>query len=113
MRKHAVLSLALFLVFITAMSASAKTHSKYHHMHGDVESIDSTAGTFTVKHGTESSTFKTDTSTKFRAAGKAITLADLKAGVGVRVAYTEDGTDKTAATVDTVHTKKNLDKTPS
>jgi Cu/Ag efflux protein CusF len=110
MRKHVVLSLALILVLVTAISASAKTmhpKDKYHRMHGDVESIDSAAGTFTVKHGDETSTFKTDSSTKFRGVGKVITLADLKAGDDVRVSFTESGTDKTAARVDVAHGKKD------
>jgi outer membrane lipoprotein-sorting protein len=108
MRKHVVLSLALILVFVTAISASAKTHTKdkYHRMHGDVESVDSAAGTFTVKHGNDSSTFKTDSSTKIRGGGKVITLADLKPGDDVRVSFTESGADKTAARVDVAHGKK-------
>ena len=110
MRIHVVLSLALILLFVTAMSASAKhthTKDKYHRMHGDIESVDSTAGTFTVKHANETSTFKTDSSTKFRGAGKVITLADLKAGDDVRVSFTETGTDKMAARVDVAHGKKD------
>jgi hypothetical protein len=116
MRKHVVLSLALLLVFVTAISASAKTHhtsSKYTRMHGDVDSVDSAGGTFTVKHGNDSSTFKTDSSTKFKGAGKTITLADLKPGDDVRVSYTTDGTDKMAARVDVAHGKKNMDKNHS
>ncbi len=113
MRKHVVLSLALLLVFVTAISASAKSHhhtsSKYTRMHGDVDSVDSAGGTFTVKHGNDSSTFKTDASTKFKGAGKTITLADLKPGDDVRVSYTMDGTDKMAARVDVAHGKK-MDK---
>ncbi|HZF12847.1 MAG TPA: DUF5666 domain-containing protein [Thermoanaerobaculia bacterium] len=113
MRKHVVLALTLFLVLITAISAGAKTSSsktKYHRMHGDVDSIDATAQTFTVKHGNESSTFKTDSSTKFRGAGKAIGFPDLKVGDDVRVSFTETGTDKTAARVDVAHGKKTAAK---
>ena len=33
-------------------------------MHGDIESVDSTAKTFTVKHNNETSTFKTDDATQ-------------------------------------------------
>jgi len=109
MRKYTLLSLALLLVLVTAGSANAKSHTKdkYHRMHGDVESVDSTAGTFTVKHGNDSSTFKTDSSTKFRGAGKVIGLVDLKPGDDVRVSFTESGTDKTAARVDVAHGKTN------
>ena len=109
MRKHVVLALTLFLVLITAATAGAKgtsTKSKYHRMHGDIASIDATAQTFTVKHGDETSTFKTDSSTKYRGAGKTIGFPDLKVGDDVRVSFTESGTDKTAARVDVAHGKK-------
>jgi Cu/Ag efflux protein CusF len=117
MRKRFVLSLALVLVFAGALAAVAQTSgsmsstpsgstAKYHRVHGSIESVDATAQTFTVKHGNDTSTFKTDASTKFKGAGKAITFADLKAGDEVRVSYTENGTDKTAARVDTGHWKK-------
>src|SRR5436305_13056915 len=108
MRKHVVLALALFLVLITAVSAGAKTGSskmKYHRMHGSIDSVDATAQTFTGKHGNETSTFKTDSSTKFKGAGKVITFADLKVGDDVRVSFTESGTDKMAARVDVAHGK--------
>jgi hypothetical protein len=115
MRKHVVLALTLFLVLITAVSAGAKTSSKpkYHRMHGDISSIDATAQTFTVKHGDETSTFKTDSSTKFKGAGKAITFADLKVGDDARVSFTENGADKTAARVDVVHGKTTPPANPS
>ncbi len=107
MRRHAILGLALLLALATAGSAlaaknqsSSSTTSKYHRMHGAIDSVDSTAQTLTVKHGNESSTFKTDSSTKFRHGTKTITFADLKAGDDVRVSFTENGTDKTAARVD-------------
>jgi hypothetical protein len=110
MRKSVVLSLTFLLVLFVAGAANAKhhtkTHDKYTRMHGDVESVDSAGGTFTVKHGGESSTFKTDSSTKFKGAGKTITLADLKAGDDVRVSYTMSGSDKMAARVDVAHGKK-------
>ncbi len=108
MRKHMVLSLALLLVLATAGAVVAdSTHShtgssKYVRMHGTLDSVDSAGGTFTVKHGNDSSTFKTDSSTKFRHGKKDLTLADLRPGDDVRVSFTEDGTDKTAARVDVV-----------
>ena len=111
MRKHIVLSLALLLVLVSAAFAadkSAASTKQYHRMHGDIASIDATAQTFTVKHGNDTSTFKTDASTKFRGAGKEITFADLQVGDDVRVSFTEDGTDKTAARVDVAHTKKKM-----
>ena len=77
-------------------------------MHGDIASIDATAQTFTVKHGNDTSTFKTDASTKFRGAGKEITFADLQVGDDARVSFTEEGSDKTAARVDVAHTKKKM-----
>jgi hypothetical protein len=110
MRKHVVLSLTLLLVLFAAVSAvAAKPHgatSKYHRMHGDIDSVDTAAQTFTVKHNNESSTFKTDSSTKYRGGGKVISFNDLKVGDDVRVSFTENGTDKTAARVDVVHGKK-------
>ena len=105
MRKSVVLSLTLLLVLFGAVSLMAKSHgatSKYHRMHGDIDSVDTAAQTFTVKHNNETSTFKTDSSTKFKGAGKAITFSDLKVGDDVRVSFTESGTDKTAARVDVV-----------
>jgi hypothetical protein len=109
MRKHLVLSLALLLVVASALFAESKASSKqYHRMHGDISSIDATAQTFTVKHGNDTSTFKTDATTKFRGAGKEITFADLQVGDDARVSFTEEGTDKTAARVDVAHTKKKM-----
>src|SRR5437764_12764182 len=119
MRKSVVLSLTFLLVLFVAGAANAKhhttSHDKYTRMHGDVESVDSAGGTFTVKHGGESSTFKTDSSTKFKGAGtKTITLADLQPGDDVRVSYTKNGTDKMAARVDVAHGKKPMtEKKPS
>jgi len=106
MRKHAILGLALLLALATVGSALAKTPhsatSKYHRMHGSIESVDSTAQTFTVKHNEDTSTFKTDASTKYKHGTKTIAFTDLKAGDDVRVSFTESGTDKTAARVDVV-----------
>ena len=106
MRKHAILGLALLVALATAGSALAKTPhgatSKYHRMHGAIDSVDSTAQTFTVKHNNESSTFKTDSSTKYKHGTTTIAFGDLKAGDDVRVSFTENGTDKTAARVDVV-----------
>jgi len=114
MHKHLILGLALLLVggvAVTTASAddtakSAASSKQYHRMHGDIASLDATAQTFTVKHGNDVSTFKTDSSTKFRGAGKEITFADLQVGDDARVSFTEDGTDKTAARVDVTHAKK-------
>jgi hypothetical protein len=116
MHKHLILGLALLLVggvAVTTASAddtakSAASTKQYHRMHGDIASLDATAQTFTVKHGNDTSTFKTDASTKFRGAGKEITFADLQVGDDARVSFTEDGTDKTAARVDVVHAKKKM-----
>src|SRR5436305_11052858 len=118
MRKHAILGLALLLALATAGSALAKDQSansktsKYHRMHGAIESVDSTAQSFTVKHGDETSTFKTDSSTKFKHGTKTIAFTDLKAGDDVRVSFVENGSDKTAALV-TVYNARNTPKTPS
>lgn len=108
MRKHTVLILALLLSVAAAtavmasdkMQSSSSTTSKYHRMHGKLESVDSVGGTFTVSHAKDTSTFKTDASTKYKHGTKDITLADLKSGDDVRVSFTENGTDKTAARVD-------------
>jgi hypothetical protein len=132
MRKHPVLSLALSLALLTALSAGAQTSSssssnssttsstmsgdthtggkstaKYHRTSGDITATDTAAGTFTIKHGKDSWTFKTDGSTKFKGMGvKTITLADLQVGDNVRVSYTQSGDDKTAARIDVLHGKK-------
>ena len=116
MHKHLILALALVLVGGTAVAAvaaddtakSAASAKQYHRTHGDIASIDTATQTFTVKHGNDTSTFKTDASTKFRGAGKEITFADLQVGDDARVSFTEDGTDKTAARVDVTHTKKKM-----
>jgi Cu/Ag efflux protein CusF len=114
MHKHLILALALLLVggIATATASaddtakSAATSKQYHRMHGDIASVDPATQTFTVKHGNDVSTFKTDASTKFRGAGKEITFADLRVGDDARVSFTEEGSDKTAARVDVAHTKK-------
>ncbi|HEY0512645.1 MAG TPA: DUF5666 domain-containing protein [Thermoanaerobaculia bacterium] len=113
MRKHITLSLTLLLVLAAAVVSAAATKSsastkQYHRVHGDISSIDASAQTFTVTHGKDTSTFKTDSSTKFRGAGKEITFADLQVGDDARVSFTEEGTDKTAARVDVTHTKKKM-----
>jgi hypothetical protein len=87
------------LLFAAGMSSPRQ----YHRMHGDIASVDATAQTFTVKHGNDTSTFRTDRATKYRGAGKEITFADLQVGDDVRVSYTEEGTDKIAARVDVAH----------
>ncbi|HEY8020407.1 MAG TPA: DUF5666 domain-containing protein [Thermoanaerobaculia bacterium] len=109
MRRHPVLIMALLLSFVAVtsvmadkMQSSSSKTSKYHRMHGKIESVDSVGGSFTVSHAKESSTFKTDSSTKYKHGTKDITLADLKTGDDVRVSFTENGTDKTAARVDVV-----------
>jgi opacity protein-like surface antigen len=110
MRKQLVLTLCLLLALAAAVFAADTkpmgATSKYHRMHGDISSIDESAQTFTVKHGNDTSTFKTNSSTKFKGGGKDITFADLQVGDDARVSYTEDGSDKTAARVDVVHGKK-------
>ena len=111
MRKQLILAVGLLLMLATVISAATKptgATSKYHRMHGDISSIDATAKTFTVKHGNDTSTFKTNDSTKYKGAGKDITFADLMVGDDARVSFTEDGSDKTAARVDVVHGKKKM-----
>jgi len=108
MRKHIILSFALLLVLTAALVAAADskaTSKQYHRMHGDIASVDTATQSFTVKHGGDVSTFKTDNATKFRGAGKEITFGDLQVGDDVRVSFTEEGSDKTAARVDVAHTK--------
>jgi Cu/Ag efflux protein CusF len=90
----------------TATTATT-SDAKYHRANGDITDIDSTAQTFTVKHGKSSWTFKTDGSTKVKGLGKTIAFSDLKVGDNVRVSYTESGADKTAARIDVLHGKKS------
>ena len=110
MRKQLVLGLTLLLVLAVAAFAGEKASTKdYHRIHGDIASVDATTGTFTVKHGNDTSTFKTDANTKYMGAGtKKLTFDDLKVGDDVRVSFTETGSDKTAARVDVTYTKKKM-----
>ncbi|HEX3552673.1 MAG TPA: DUF5666 domain-containing protein [Thermoanaerobaculia bacterium] len=127
MRKHVVLSLTLLLVLAVAAGAqtnsntsssktktktttstsATSTKQKYHRATGDITATDTAAQTFTIKHGKDSWTFKTDSSTKIKGLGKDIDFASLKVGDNVRVSYTDNGTDKTAARVDVLHGKKS------
>jgi hypothetical protein len=109
MRKHLISGLTLLLVFATAaFAAGSKASPKdYHRMHGEIASVDATAQTFTVKHGNDTSTFKTDAATKYKGLGKDIAFSDLQVGDDVRVSFTENGSDKTAARVDVAHHKKS------
>lgn len=110
MRKHFILSLTLIMVLVTAMAAVAadKTEPKSHTATGDITTVDNSAGTFTVSHGKDSWTFKTDDTTKFRGMGTmTLALTNLKPGDNVRVSYTESGSDKTAVRVDVLHGKKS------
>jgi len=91
----------------TATTSTTSDTTKYHRANGDITDIDSTAQTFTVKHGKSSWTFKTDGSTKVKGLGKTIAFSDLKVGDNVRVSYTESGDDKTAARIDVLHGKKS------
>ena len=108
MRKHIILGLTLLLVLATVAFAGDKPSNKdYHRMHGDIASIDATAGTFTVKHGNDTSTFKTDAETKYIGhLNKTLKFSDLQVGDDVRVSFVETGSDKTAARIDVVHGKK-------
>jgi len=110
MRKHLILSLTLIMVLVAAMAAVAadKPEPKYQRTSGDVVTVDGTAKTFTITHGKENWTFKTDDTTKVRGMGAIdIVLTDLKPGDNVRVSYTESGSDKTAARIDVLHGKKS------
>lgn len=91
---------------IVEVSEAPAPNQKYHRIHGQISSIDATARTFTVKHGNDTSTFETDSSTKFEGGGKDIGFADLRVGDDVRVSYTEKGSEKTAARVDVDHGTK-------
>lgn len=135
MRKHPVLILALSLGLLAALAAGAQTttatHSattttkttttpatdstatttksdamKYHRANGDITAMDASTQNFTVTHGKDSWTFKTDNATKVKGLGKTIAFSDLKVGDNVRVSYTESGGDKIAARIDVLHGKK-------
>ena len=109
MRKHLVLGLTLLLVLATMAFAGEKASTKdYHRTHGDIASIDTAAGTFTVKHGNDTSTFKTDDNTKYIGhLNKTLKFSDLQVGDDVRVSFVENGSDKMAARIDVVHGKKS------
>ncbi|MFL6231796.1 MAG: DUF5666 domain-containing protein [Thermoanaerobaculia bacterium] len=110
MRKQFVLGLTLLLALATIVFAGEKPASKdYHRVHGDIASIDATAKTFTVKHGNDTSSFKTDENTKYVGhLNKTLNFSDLQVGDDVRVSFTEVGSDKTAARVDVVHGKNKM-----
>jgi hypothetical protein len=109
MRKQLVLGLTLLLAFALVAFAGEKASNKdYKRMHGDIGSIDATAQTFTVTHGKDSSTFKTDENTKYIGhLNKTLKFSDLQVGDDVRVSFVENGSDKMAARVDVVHGKKS------
>ncbi len=107
MRKHLFLSLALLLVLVSAAMAADSAKPKYHTTSGDIVTVDGTAQTFSITHGKESWTFKTDSTTKVKGMLKDIQLTDLKPGDNVRVSYTESGSEKTAARIDVLHGKKS------
>ena len=66
MRKQIVLGLTLLLALAVAAFAGEKaTPRTTTGTHGDIASIDATAQTFTVTHGKDTSTFKTDENTKY------------------------------------------------
>ena len=117
MRKHLILSLTLLMVIATAVAVRAADDSmaaKKHTATGDITAIDNTAQTFTVHHGKDTWTFKTDSSTKFRGMGaKVLSLTNFKAGDNVRVSYTESGDDKMAVRVDVLHGEKSHAPDPS
>src|SRR5262249_56697146 len=96
MRKQLVLGLTLLLVLATVAFAGEKASSKdYHRIHGDVASVDTATGTFTVKHGNDTSTFKTDDKTKYIGhLNKTLNFSDLQVGDDVRVSFVENGSDK-------------------
>jgi Cu/Ag efflux protein CusF len=81
--------------------------TKYHRANGDITAMDAATQTFTVTHGKDSWTFKTDNATKVKGLGKTISFSDLKVGDNVRVSYTESGGDKIAARIDVLHGKKS------
>lgn len=107
MRKQLVLGLTLLLAFALVAFAGEKASTKdYHRTHGDIASIDATAQTFTVKHGNDTSTFKTDENTKYVGhLNKTLKFSDLQVGDDVRVSFVENGADKMAGRVDVVHGK--------
>ncbi len=70
---------------------------KKHSFTGAIASVDSSAGTVTVKKGDESKTFKAGDKTKCSTGDKKdAAIADLKAGDKVTVSYTGEGDVLTA-----------------
>src|ERR687888_1192753 len=71
-----------------ARAAEAKTEPK--HVQGQIEAVDTTANTLTIKHEKETMTFSVPADVEFGGVGKKkIALADLKVGDHVLVHYTE------------------------
>jgi Cu/Ag efflux protein CusF len=77
---------------------------------GLIESIDAKAGTVIVKKDTASKTFKIGEKTKYATADKKeATVADIKVGDKVKVAYTEEGGVATAHKIGPPDTAKKTD----
>ena len=77
---------------------------------GLIESIDAKAGTVIVKKDTASRTFKIGEKTKYATADKKeATVADIKVGDKVKVAYTEEGGVATAHKIGPPDTAKKTD----
>jgi len=77
---------------------------------GIVESIDAKAGTAIIKKGTESKTFKIGEKTKYATSDKKdATVADIKVGDKVKVAYSEEGGVAAAHRIGPPDTAKKTD----
>jgi hypothetical protein len=74
-------------------AAAAKTAK------GTVGSVDAAGKSFTLKSKAGDETYKVVDAATLKAGGKTISLADLKAGDWVRVAYTTSGSEKQALEV--------------
>lgn len=94
-----------------APTTAATPKPRPRHFTGLIESIDSKAGTAIVKKDAESKTFKINDKTRYSTLDKKdATVADIKMGDKVTVAFTEDAGVLTAVRIGPTDTAKKKEK---
>jgi hypothetical protein len=106
MRKFSLVVLSLVMVLgvaslslAAAVNHPAATAAAASTVKGTVGSVDAQGNSFTIKSKAGDETFKVAEKATLKAGHNTISLADLKAGDWVRVAYTTSGSDKQALEV--------------
>jgi len=114
----AVAAVAVALVFALpsfAQDAKPATKTKVHDCTGTITALDAAKGSVTVKNKKDVEvTFVVTDKSKIATADKAVaTLADLKVGDKVKVAYTEDAGTNTATKIGPVPVAKATAAAPA